>query len=145
MSAAERVMEVEGTTLEDNQFKLVFTDASESCMLTIFIQGEAGEKALLAGEYKRALDIESCMFIAEDETVYTFADGVVNVALEDKVYDIEALFTDAEGGKYRFTYEGKIFMNEDDLYFVNKRCARLSALPQKHYTTLRLVISELCL
>ena len=59
MSAAERVMEVEGTTFEDNQFMLVFTDASESCMLTIFIQGEAGEKALHAGEYKRALDIES--------------------------------------------------------------------------------------
>jgi hypothetical protein len=128
MSAAERVMEVEGTTFEDNQFMLVFTDASESCMLTIFIQGEAGEKALHAGEYKRALDIESCMFIAEDETVYTFVDGVVNVALEDKVYDIEALFTDAEGGKYRFAYEGKIFMNEDDLYFVNKKMRKAERL-----------------
>lgn len=119
MTQAERVKEIaeEGIILEDNQFMLVFTDQNESCMLSLFIQGEDGETVLAAGTYNRALVLDSCVFVAEDETAYSFNEGVVNIALDNKVYNIEALLTDANGKEYRFTYEGEIAnMTEEDEY-----------------------------
>lgn len=110
MTQAERVTEIaeEGITLEENRFMVVFTDDKESCMLTLLIQGEEGETTLSAGTYNRALELDECIFVTENGSQYTFSEGIVNVALENKIYTIDALFSDAKGKKYHFTYEGLI-------------------------------------
>ena len=122
MATAERISEIaeEGITFEDNQFFIAFADKNESCMLTLLLQGEEGETALSAGTFtsaRGAVVVDDCMLVTEDETVYTFAGGEasVTVALSNaKVYTIEAIMTDANGNKYRFTYEGEISNMSDD-------------------------------
>ena len=127
MTQAERVTEIteEGITLEENRFMVVFTDDKESCMLTLLIQGEEGETTLSAGTYNRALELDECIFVTENGSQYTFSEGIVNVALENKIYTIDALFSDAKGKKYHFTYEGLIanMAEEEEVteYFVDSK------------------------
>ena len=143
MATAERVSEIaeEGVTFEDNQFFIALTDKSESCMATLLIQGEENEETLRAGTYTSArgsLIMESCLLATEDETIYPFegGEGSVTVTLsEAKVYTIEATFTDANGDKFHFTYEGAIAnMSDEDRYFVHENM-RISqrCLPAEKY------------
>ena len=122
MANAERMSEIaeEGITFEDNQFFIAFTDKNESHMLTLLIQGEEGETTLSAGTYtsaRGAVVLDGSMLATKDGTVYPFAGGEasVTVALSDaKGYTIEAIMTDANGNKYRFTYEGEIRNMKDN-------------------------------
>ena len=111
MAAGMRVAEIAEMDLQfdENEFMLAFVDETQAKSLTIFIMGEDGQKTLQAGTYTAENDIELGLtaYVVDGEAV-GFADANVVVAVDADVYDIEAIFTDAEGGKYRFTYEGEI-------------------------------------
>ena len=111
MAAGMRVAEIAEMDLQfdENEFMLAFVDETQAKSLTLFIMGEDGQKTLQAGTYTAENDIELGLtaYVVDGEAV-GFADANVVVAVDADVYDIEAIFTDAEGGKYRFTYEGEI-------------------------------------
>lgn len=140
MTKAERLMEIanEGTTLDKNQFMVLFTDQQQNT-LEIFIQGEESETALTAGTYKSergALVLAHCRFVTKENSAYEFSEGIAEVTLpEENVYDIELTFTNATGDKFHFSYEGEINnMVEDNIYFVDavlNRAERL--LPAEKY------------
>ena len=125
MTKAERLMEIaeEGVTFEQNQFMLHFESENHG-ELMLLIQGEVGETALTAGTYKSlrgALVLNACAYMTEDESLHQFAEGSVTVALSDKVYTIEATFTNATDDKYHFTYKGEIRnMVEESKYYVER-------------------------
>ena len=111
MAVGMRVSEIAemGMQFDENEFMLAFVDETQAKSLTLFIMGEDGQKTLQAGTYTAENDIELGLtaYVVDGEAV-AFADANVVVAVDADVYDIEAIFTDAEGGKYRFTYEGEI-------------------------------------
>jgi hypothetical protein len=124
MTQAERISEIpeEGIGFEQNQFMLMFTN-QEQGQLSLLIQGEDSETSLSAGTYsssRGSLVIQGCAFATPDESVYTFTEGSVDVALTERVYTIEATLADANGDKYHFTYEGAIAnMTDYDKYDVH--------------------------
>ena len=111
MAAGMRVAEIAEMDLQfdENEFMLAFVDETQAKSLTLFIMGEDGQKTLQAGTYTAENDIELGLtaYVVDGEAV-AFADANVVVAVDADVYDIEAIFADAEGSKYRFTYEGEI-------------------------------------
>ena len=111
MAVGMRVSEIAemGMQFDENEFMLAFVDETQAKSLTLFIMGEDGQKTLQAGTYTAENDIELGLtaYVVDGEAV-AFADANVVVAVDADVYDIEAIFADAEGGKYRFTYEGEI-------------------------------------
>ena len=111
MAVGMRVSEIAemGMQFDENEFMLAFVDETQAKSLTLFIMGEDGQKTLQAGTYTAENDIELGLtaYVVDGEAV-AFADANVVVAVDADGYDIEAIFADAEGGKYRFTYEGEI-------------------------------------
>ena len=92
----------------DNQFMLAFVDETQTNSLTLFIMGEEGVKTLQAGTYTEDdMEMELTAYVVDGEAVQ-FAEANVVVDVVGNVYDIEAIFTDDEDGKYRFTFEGEI-------------------------------------
>ena len=92
----------------DNQFMLAFVDETQTNSLTLFIMGEEGQKTLQAGTYTEDdMEMELTAYVVDGEAVQ-FVEANVVVDVEGNVYDIEGIFTDAEEGKYRFTFEGEI-------------------------------------
>ena len=92
----------------DNQFMLTFADETSTHIFTLLIFGDEGDKTLQAGTYtEEDMEMAYSTYVYGEEAVQ-FEKANVDVAVDADVYDIEAIFTDAEGGKYRFTYEGEI-------------------------------------
>ena len=124
----------------DNQFMLTFVDETQAHTLTLFIFGDEGEKTLQAGTYtEEDMEMAYSAYLYGEEAVQ-FDKANVVVAVKTNVYDIEAVLTDAEGGKYHFTFEGEIInmdTNEEpepsDDYLFNEEMAYASRVSLAEY------------
>ncbi|MBE6202497.1 MAG: hypothetical protein E7135_02420 [Rikenellaceae bacterium] len=115
LAAAERIPSAE-VELADNYFALAFVDDAENTELGIVLKGAEGETTLKAGNYTseaETLLIDACeVFVWEPAASYTFADGIVTVAVEGETYTFDMEFADADGKLYHFTYEGTVLNME---------------------------------
>ena len=115
LAAAERIPSAE-VELADNFFALAFVDDAENTELGIVLKGAEGETTLKAGDYTseaETLLIDACeVFVWEPAASYTFADGIVTVAVEGETYTFDMEFADADGKLYHFTYEGTVLAME---------------------------------
>ncbi len=115
LAAAERIPSAE-VELADNFFALAFVDDAENTELGIVLKGAEGETILKAGDYTseaETLLIDACeVFVWEPAASYTFADGIVTVAVEGETYTFDMEFADADGKLYHFTYEGTVLNME---------------------------------
>ena len=98
--------------LTDNYFALAFADDAENIEVGIVLKGAEGETILKAGDYTseaETLLVDDCeVFVWEPAASYTFAEGVVTVAVEGDNYTFDMEFADDKGNLYHFTYEGPV-------------------------------------
>ena len=98
--------------LSDNYFALAFADDAENIEVGIVLKGAEGETVLKAGDYTseaETLLVDACeVFVWEPAASYTFADGIVTVAVEGDNYTFDMEFADDKGNLYHFTYEGPV-------------------------------------
>ena len=111
LAAAARIPSAE-VELADNYFALAFSDDAENTEVGVVLKGAEGETILKAGDYTseaETLLIDACeVFVWEPAASYTFADGIVTVAVEGDIYTFDMEFADDEGNLYHFTYEGTV-------------------------------------
>ena len=111
LAAAARIPSAE-IELADNYFALAFVDDAENTELGIVLKGAEGETILKAGDYTgeaETLLVDACeVFVWEPAASYTFADGIVTVAVEGDIYTFDMEFADDKGDLYHFTYEGTV-------------------------------------
>ncbi|MBQ8205696.1 MAG: BACON domain-containing protein [Alistipes sp.] len=102
--------------LSDNYFALAFADDAENIEVGIVLKGAEGETILKAGDYTseaETLLVDACeVFVWEPAAQYTFAEGVVAVAVEGDIYTFDMEFADDKGNLYHFTYEGPVLAME---------------------------------
>lgn len=98
--------------LPHNYFYLGFLSENQDFVLATMLVGAEGDKILQAGTYTVANEgilIEGCGLVtSESELVFEGGDGTVVVEGDIDGYSIDFVFTDAEGKKYHFTFEGVI-------------------------------------
>ncbi len=111
LAAAARIPSDE-VELTDNYFVLAFIDDAENTEVGIALKGAEGETILKAGDYTseaETLLIGLCgVVVWEPAASYTFADGIVTVAVEGDNYTFDMEFADDKGNLYHFTYEGPV-------------------------------------
>lgn len=115
LAAAARIPSAE-VELADNYFALAFSDDAENTEVGVILKGAEGETILKAGDYTseaETLLIDDCeAFVWEPAASYTFADGIVTVAVEGDIYTFDMEFADDKGNLYHFTYEGTVLAME---------------------------------
>ena len=97
----------------NNYFYLAFLNADNTAVLSGILVGAEGENILQAGTYTTADESvypETWALTFNDESELPFDGSDNTVVVEGNIdgYSIDFLFTDAEGKKYHFTFEGEI-------------------------------------
>ena len=97
----------------NNYFYLAFLNADNTAVLSGILVGAEGENILQAGTYTTADESvypETWALTFSDESELPFDGSDNTVVVEGNIdgYSIDFLFTDAEGKKYHFTFEGEI-------------------------------------
>lgn len=97
----------------NNYFYLAFLNADSTAVLSGILVGAEGDSVLQAGTYSTADESvypETWALTFNDESELPFDGSDNTVVVEGNIdgYSIDFLFTDAEGKKYHFTFEGEI-------------------------------------
>ena len=105
-------------TFDANEFMVAFIDQNTQStnILTLLILGNENDTYLQPGTYSQTFDETAGVVLQQGMSAYIdangkqylFTDVEVVVKLEEKEYDIEAIFEDEDDNKYRFTYKGEI-------------------------------------